>query len=276
MDMSEYIEKHSTSKLIGSPPGYVGYDEGGSLTELIRHRPYSVLLFDEIEKAHPEVFNLLLQVLDNGRLTDAKGRTANFKNSVIILTSNLGSEYINRLEQKIGFSTSDNHHEVANFEEIKVKITENLKSHFRPEFLNRLDDIIIFNPLSRETIKEIVDIQLRQIITRLSQKEIELVVAPEMVTYLAERGFSPEYGVRPLKRLIQTKILNPVAEFIISRRLANGGLVTVTIKNGEPNIELTKAYPGVRQSNRRAKKDQPETEGEVESEIKNTHALAGK
>ena len=272
IDMSEYMEKHSISKLIGSPPGYVGYDEGGALTEMVRHRPYSVLLFDEIEKAHPEIFNLLLQVLDNGRLTDAKGRIANFKNSIIILTSNLGSEYINRLEQKIGFSGGDGNREMSSFEDIKSKIIENLKSHFRPEFLNRLDDIIIFNPLSRETIKEIVGIQLAQVITRLKQKEIELIVTPEMVTYLTERGFSPEYGVRPLKRLIQTKILNPIAEFIISRRISNGGVVTVTIKNGEPLIELTKVYHSEYGVQRAKNKQKAETENGV----KKTHAMAGK
>ena len=272
IDMSEYMEKHSVSKLIGSPPGYVGYEEGGSLTELVRHRPYSVLLFDEIEKAHPEVFNLLLQVLDNGRLTDAKGRVANFKNSIIILTSNLGSEYINRLEQKIGFSGGDGHHETANFEEIKSKIMDNLKSYFRPEFLNRLDDIIIFNPLSRETIKEIVDIQIKQVVARLAQKEIELAVAPEVVTYFALRGFSPEYGVRPLKRLIQTKILNPIAEFIIGRRLANGGVATVAMKNSEPIIELTKIY----RSERGTRRSKDKQESELENEMKNGHAMAGK
>ncbi len=250
IDMSEYMEKHSISKLIGSPPGYVGYEEGGSLTEMVRHRPYSVLLFDEIEKAHPEVFNLLLQVLDNGRLTDAKGRVANFKNAIIILTSNLGSEYINRLEQKIGFNGGDGNRETPNFEDIKGKIMENLKSYFRPEFLNRLDDIVIFNPLSRETIREIVEIQLKQVTTRLAQKEIELTVAPEMMDYLARLGFSPEYGVRPLKRLIQTKILNPVAEYIIARKLANGGVVAVSMKNDEPVIELTKTYRSERASKR--------------------------
>ena len=272
IDMSEYMEKHSISKLIGSPPGYVGYEEGGALTELVRHRPYSVLLFDEIEKAHPEIFNLLLQVLDNGRLTDAKGRIANFKNTIIILTSNLGSEYINRLEQKIGFSAGDRDRETANFEEIKVKIIENLKNHFRPEFLNRLDDIIIFNPLARETIREIVGIQLKQVVKRLTQKEIEIIIAPEVIAYLTDHGFSPEYGVRPLKRLIQNKILNPIAEFIISRRLQGGGVITVTVKNGEPIIELTKSFRAPRAA-RRTKDDQ---EVKLENKVKGGHAMAGK
>ncbi|MBI2097969.1 MAG: AAA family ATPase [Candidatus Vogelbacteria bacterium] len=240
IDMSEFMEKYSVSKLIGAPPGYIGYEEGGSLTETVRHRPYSVLLFDEIEKAHPEVFNLLLQVLDNGRLTDSKGRIANFKNTIIILTSNLGSEYINRLEHKIGFSQVKDQEARTDFEEIKSKIMESLKNYFRPEFLNRLDDIIIFNPLSRETIREIVEIQLRQVKERLTIKRIELELAPRVLDYLAQNGFSSEYGVRPLKRLIQNKILNPVAEFIISRKLDQGGVVAVEIKNGQPAIELKK------------------------------------
>ncbi len=241
IDMSEFMEKHSISKLIGAPPGYIGYEEAGSLTETVRHRPYSVLLFDEIEKANPEVFNLLLQVLDNGRLTDSKGRTVNFKNTIIILTSNLGSEYINQLEHKIGFSQSKDHEARTDFGEIKTKIMESLKNYFRPEFLNRLDDIIIFNPLSREIIREIVEIQLRQVKERLALKRIELELAPPVFDYLAQNGFSPEYGVRPLKRLIQNKILNPVAEFIISRKMDQGGVAAVEIKDGQPQIELKKA-----------------------------------
>lgn len=235
VDMSEYMERHAVSKLIGSPPGYVGYDEGGSLTETIRHRPYSVILFDEIEKAHPEVFNLLLQVLDNGRLTDSKGRTANFKNAIIILTSNLGSEYINRF-QKMGFGAG----EEADFEQVKDKIHESLKSHFRPEFLNRLDEIIIFNPLSIKVIKEIVGIQLEVVEKRLLDKGIVLKVNDEVYEYLAKEGYNPEYGARPLKRLIQSRILNSIAELIIGRKVDGGGVVEVVMKNGLPTVELKK------------------------------------
>ncbi|OJI08069.1 MAG: type VI secretion system ATPase TssH [Candidatus Vogelbacteria bacterium CG22_combo_CG10-13_8_21_14_all_37_9] len=235
VDMSEYMEKHSVSKLIGSPPGYVGYEEGGSLTETIRHRPYSVLLFDEIEKAHPEVFNILLQVLDNGRLTDSKGRVVNFKNTIIILTSNIGSNFISNY-QKIGFTNGDQN----TYEDTKVKITESLKNHFRPEFLNRLDEIIIFNPLSEESIREIVELQLAIVRERLSSKGINLEINSEVLAYLAKAGYDPEYGARPLKRVIQSKILNPVAEFIIARRVENGGTVSVTIKNDLPVIELKK------------------------------------
>jgi len=249
VDMSEFMEKYSVSKLIGAPPGYVGYEEAGALTETVRHRPFSVILFDEIEKAHPEVFNLLLQVLDNGRLTDSKGRTVNFKNTIIILTSNLGSEYINRLEKKIGFARENASEVTADFEEVKRKITESLKNHFRPEFLNRLDDVIIFNPLSRETIREIVDIQLKQITERLVGKNISLKVSPEAVDYLAKRGFSAEYGVRPLKRLIQSRVLNPVAEFIIARKLNQaGGIVAVDIKDDVPAVELKRVYKVTRRA----------------------------
>ncbi len=238
IDMSEYMEKYSVSKMIGSPPGYVGHEEGGVLTELVRHRPYAVLLFDEIEKAHPEVFNILLQVLDNGRLTDAKGRTANFKNTIIIMTSNLGSEYMSKLT-KFGF-TREVGSETA--ENLKGKIMESVKSHFRPEFLNRLDDVIIFNPLAAETIREIVDLQLEIVGERLTTKNITLEVEPTVREYLAREGYSREYGVRPLKRLIQSKILNPVAEFIINRDLEHGGVVVVALSAGETVTSIKKAY----------------------------------
>ncbi|OHA58551.1 MAG: ATP-dependent chaperone ClpB [Candidatus Vogelbacteria bacterium RIFOXYD1_FULL_44_32] len=238
VDMSEYMEKYSVSKMIGAAPGYVGYDEGGALTELVRHRPYSVLLFDEIEKAHPEVFNILLQVLDNGRLTDSKGRVVNFKNTVIILTSNLGSQFMNRF-QKIGFGTGG---EEAQFSEVKEKVMDTVKESFKPEFLNRLDDIIIFNPLNAEVIRDIVSIQLDIVRKRLLLKGIKLEISDEVVSYLAKEGFNPEYGARPLKRLIQNRILNKVAEFIISRRVENGGIVKVSIRDNEPVIELKKSY----------------------------------
>lgn len=244
IDMSEYMEKYSVSKMIGSPPGYVGYDEGGSLTETVRHRPYAVLLFDEIEKAHPEVFNILLQVLDNGRLTDSKGRVVNFKNTIILLTSNLGSEFMTRL-QRIGFSGHSAEGQ-SEFNEIKSRIMESLKQHFRPEFLNRLDDIIVFNPLSRETIREIVDIQLKLVENRLSDKQIEIRISPETREYLAREGYSQEYGVRPLKRLIQNKILNLVAEFIIARKMESGGVLEVTMRGGELAVDLKKPLRAAR------------------------------
>jgi ATP-dependent Clp protease ATP-binding subunit ClpB len=238
VDMSEYMEKYSVSKLIGSPPGYVGHEEGGVLTETVRHRPYAVLLFDEIEKAHPEVFNILLQVLDNGRLTDSKGRTVNFKNTIIILTSNIGSEFINRTG-KIGFNHTGVG-EVAEYEETKTRIMDSLKNHFRPEFLNRLDDIIVFNPLSQEVINDIVTIQLQLTEKRLVHKNVRLEVSPAAVAHLGKEGYNREYGARPLKRLIQNKILNPIAEMIIARKLENGGVVAVDLENGNLVVKVRK------------------------------------
>ena len=240
VDMSEFMEKHSVSKLIGSPPGYVGHDEGGNLTEMVRHRPYSVILFDEIEKAHPEVFNILLQVLDNGRLTDSKGRTVNFKNTIIILTSNVGAQFIDKM-QKLGFAeqgTKDS------YENIKNKLTDSLKDYFRPEFLNRLDDIIVFNVLSEASIAEIVKIQVEIVKQRLMAKEIKLEVSDDVLVYLAKEGYNPQYGARPLKRIIQNKILTPVASQIISRGLMKGGVVSVTMKDGEFVFDVKKGRKG--------------------------------
>jgi ATP-dependent Clp protease ATP-binding subunit ClpB len=236
VDMSEYMERHSVSKLIGSPPGYVGYDESGNLTEAVRHRPYSVILFDEIEKAHPEVFNILLQVLDEGRLTDAKGRIVNFKNAIIILTSNIGSNFIEKMET-LGFS---NKTKADEYSHTKDKVLDALKDHFRPEFLNRLDDVIVFDILSQEVIRSIVDIKIKVIRERLMSKGIELDISSEALSYLAKEGYDPHYGARPLNRLIQNKILNPVASFMISRGVKKGDIVYVTMKDGELLIEMKK------------------------------------
>jgi len=235
VDMSEFMEKHSVSKLIGSPPGYVGYEEGGNLTEMIRHRPYSVVLFDEIEKAHPEVFNILLQVLDNGTLTDAKGRKVNFKNTVIILTSNIGAQYIDKMEQ-LGFASERSEKEEYNNAKEKVMLA--LKDHFRPEFLNRLDDIVIFDILNQEAISKIVDIQIGIIKQRMLDKEIKLELSNEVIKYLAKEGYSPQYGARPLKRIIQNKILNQVASLMISQKVSRNGTVFVTMKGEEMIFEV--------------------------------------
>lgn len=234
IDMSEYMEKHAIAKLIGAPPGYVGYDEGGGLTEIVRHKPYSVILFDEIEKAHPEVFNILLQVLDNGRLTDSKGRVVNFKNTVIIMTSNIGAQYIDKM-QKLGFSgfSIDESGEKETYNEIKSKVNASLKDYFKPEFLNRIDDIIIFDILKRESIEEIVKIQIEIVKNRLLAKNIKMEVADEVLQYLAKEGYNPHYGARPLKRLIQDKILTPIASIMISRGLLAGGDIYVSYKGGE-------------------------------------------
>ena len=234
VDMSEFMEKHSVSKLIGAPPGYVGFDDAGGLTEAVRHRPYSIILFDEIEKAHPEVFNVLLQVLDNGRLTDSKGRTVNFKNSIIVMTSNIGANYIERME-KMGFG--ERNEEVSAYGDIKDKVMEALKDHFRPEFLNRLDDIIIFDVLSKDAIRDIVRIQIDLVRERLAQKEIEINITDEALDYLAREGYNPQYGARPLKRIIQNKILNPIASLIINKSIMKGGSVTISLKDGSSKTE---------------------------------------
>ena len=238
VDMSEYMEKHSVSKIIGAPPGYVGHEEGGALTEVVRHRPYAVLLFDEIEKAHPEVFNILLQVLDNGYLTDAKGRRVNFRNTIIIMTSNIGAQYIDKMEQ-IGFASGGTSDE-QNYKMAKEKVNTALKEHFRPEFLNRIDEIIIFNILSPEAIREIVGIQIQEVVARLAAKEITLGFAPAVYDYMAKEGYNPHYGARPLRRLIQDKILTKVANLMVSRGVLSGGSVMVDVKDGEFAFEVKK------------------------------------
>ncbi len=242
VDMSEYMEKHSVSKLIGSPPGYVGYEDGGGLTELVRHRPYAVLLFDEIEKAHPEVFNILLQVLDNGYLTDAKGRKVNFRNTIIIMTSNIGAQYIDKMEQ-IGFAMGGGS-DASNYRMAKEKVQVSLKEHFRPEFLNRIDEIIIFNILSPEAVKDIVGIQVKEVIARLAAKDITLNLSPDVYDYLSKEGYNPHYGARPLRRLIQDKILTKVASLMVSRGVLSGGSVSVGIKNNEFVFDVKKSGRG--------------------------------
>jgi ATP-dependent Clp protease ATP-binding subunit ClpB len=239
IDMSEFMEKHSVAKLIGAPPGYVGYEEAGSLTERIRHRPYAVVLFDEIEKANPEVFNILLQVLDSGHLTDGKGRKVNFKNTIIILTSNIGAEYIDRMA-RIGFGNSSAEAD-AQYEEVKDHMTGSLKEHFRPEFLNRLDDIVIFDVLGKEALSGIVKRQVEEVIGRLGGKRIDLTLSPEVLEWLIEKGYNPQYGARPLKRAIQDKILTPIASLMVDQGVMEGGSVSVTMKAGEPVFEVRKS-----------------------------------
>jgi ATP-dependent Clp protease ATP-binding subunit ClpB len=234
VDMSEYMEKHSVSKLIGSPPGYVGHAEAGQFTEAVRHRPYSVVLFDEIEKAHQDVFNVLLQVLDDGRLTDAKGRVVDFRNTIIIMTSNLGSHHIQKM-QSIGFSDHSNNQQ---YDEIKENVMSSLREFFRPEFLNRLDDIIIFDTLSRDVIADIVLAQLELVKKRLLEKEITLTFGKKIINYLADKGFDPQYGARPLKRLIQNDILNTLALEMISGKIKPGAKVKIDYKDDEVIIGL--------------------------------------
>lgn len=229
LDMSEYMEKHSVSKMIGSPPGYVGYEEGGQLTDRVRRKPYSVILFDEIEKAHPEVFNILLQILDDGRLTDSKGRTVNFKNTIIIMTSNLGNEVIR--EYSIGFSdTSDaNVVRALQNEEMREKIDKILRQHFKLEFLNRIDEIVIFKSLQKEDLVKIIDLELAKVEDRLRNQDIKVRIAKNVKQLLAEKSYDKTFGARPLKRIIQSMILNELASEIVAGRVKHGDRVSVTL-----------------------------------------------
>jgi ATP-dependent Clp protease ATP-binding subunit ClpA len=235
LDMSEYMERHTVSKIIGAPPGYVGYEEGGQLSEVIRRRPYSVVLFDEIEKAHPEVFNILLQILDRGRLTDAKGRLVNFKNTIIILTSNIGSEHLQKMAE-FGFSHSGEAKKRKE-EETKERINSALKEQFRPEFLNRLDEIIIFNSLGPEEVRQIVDLQISIVEERLKNKKIKISVSTGAKNLLAEKGFDPDFGVRPLKRTIQQLVLDPLAKMMVAGKVKEGDKVKIDVKGKEIIIE---------------------------------------
>jgi ATP-dependent Clp protease ATP-binding subunit ClpB len=232
IDMSEYQERHATSRLIGAPPGYVGYDEGGQLTEAVRRKPYSVILLDEIEKAHPDVFNILLQVLDDGRLTDNKGRVANFKNTIIIMTSNTGADIIQRNFKELN---EYNHEEVV--DRTRDEVVERLKQHMRPEFLNRIDEIVMFQPLKRKEIRRIVDIQFKQIQQRLHEAGIALEATDEVLDYLGEQGFDPQFGARPLKRVIQRVILNELSKEILSGKVSKDAVVEAVLENGEVHFE---------------------------------------
>ncbi len=248
VDMSEFMEKHSTAKLIGSPPGYVGYDDGGHLTELVRKKPYSVILFDEIEKAHPDVFNIMLQILDDGRLTDAKGRHVNFKNTIIIMTSNVGASMITTTS-RLGFSTSDDESK-DKYEKLKETVTEEMKKAFRPEFLNRIDETIVFAHLTQEEIRQIVDLMLKDLFKRLAERELSVEVTDEVKDHLAKNGYSEAYGARPLRRLIQRKIEDMLAEEILSGKYAPGD--TIVIRLVDDKIAFEKKA-------KRAKKEQSET-----------------
>ncbi len=237
VDMSEYMEKHAVSRLIGSPPGYVGFEEGGQLTETIRHRPYSLILFDEIEKAHPEVFNVLLQILDNGRLTDAHGKTVNFKNTIIILTSNVGSHYFKDMAT-LGFSTSAKKEIDRQEESFKDRVKDSLKSSFKPEFLNRIDEIIVFNGLRRTDIEKIVDIQLALIKEKLAKRSINVAIDASARDYIVEHGFDPDFGARPIARLIQKTILDAMADKMIRGQIKDGDKVKIAFSNAKPVISV--------------------------------------
>lgn len=224
IDMSEYMEKFSVSRLIGAPPGYVGYDEGGQLTEAVRRKPYCVVLLDEIEKAHPDIFNILLQVLDEGRLTDSKGKTINFKNTLIIMTSNIGSVMI---QEQLQFINQNNREEILG--ELRVKLTELLRATIRPEFLNRIDEIILFKPLTEDEIRKIVDLQLNYIIDRIGKNNITLTADEDSKDWIGKLGYDIHYGARPLKRIIQKYIANPLSEKILNNEFQTGDKILITL-----------------------------------------------
>ena len=238
--MSEFMEKHSVARLIGAPPGYVGYEEGGYLTEAVRRKPYSVVLLDEIEKAHPDVFNVLLQVLDDGRLTDGQGRTVDFRNTVIVMTSNLGSQRIQELAGE------------ENYARMKAEVMEIVGQHFRPEFINRIDDVVVFHPLEPEHIRKIVDIQLEYLHRRLADRDIGLVLDAAARDRLAQAGFDPVYGARPLKRAIQQQLENPLAQRILRGDFGPGDTIRVA-RRSSTGLVFTR---GVKAARRR---ESPET-----------------
>jgi ATP-dependent Clp protease ATP-binding subunit ClpB len=228
LDMSEYMEKHTVSRLVGAPPGYVGYEEGGQLTEAVRRRPYSVVLFDEIEKAAPDVFNVLLQILDDGRLTDGQGRTVDFKNTVIIMTSNIGGQWIVELGAK-------------NSEEARNRVMDALRQHFRPEFLNRVDEVIVFQTLLRQELGKIVDLQLQNVEKRLAERNLGVAFSERARQLLIDEGYDPVYGARPLKRTIQRRVLDPLALQVLEGRFHEGSTILVDAQDGQLTFSLAPA-----------------------------------
>ncbi|NLF83713.1 MAG: ATP-dependent Clp protease ATP-binding subunit, partial [Candidatus Gastranaerophilales bacterium] len=268
IDMSEYMEKHSVSKLIGSPPGYVGFNEGGQLTEVIRKKPYSLVLFDEIEKAHPDVFNMLLQILDDGRLTDSRGRVVNFKNTIIILTSNVGARNIEHGSGKLGFTVASNEEE-DRYEKMKDTVMEEMKKAFRPEFLNRLDDIIVFSHLTKEEIRQIVDVMLADLIKRVQNQDIEIEIPDDVKDHLAKEGYSQAYGARPLRRLIQKVIEDALAEELLSGLAKEGDVIKLKLDGKKivfEKVERKAISSAKKQDNpeKEPKEDKPEPASEEE------------
>jgi ATP-dependent Clp protease ATP-binding subunit ClpB len=243
VDMSEYMEKHAISRMIGSPPGYVGYDEGGQLTEKIRRRPYSVILLDEVEKAHPDVFNLLLQVLDDGKLTDGKGRTVNFKNTIVIMTSNIGSDMIldaGKKRAEIGFSSNEKDEDAKKGQSMRTRLMDLLREQFRPEFLNRIDEIVIFQSLGKEDLAKIVDLQLRHVMKRLQSKRITLTFTEKAKELIAKKGHDPAYGARPLKRAIQELVLDELAMQLLEHKVEEGQSITIDVQKDKIVFKQTK------------------------------------
>ena len=263
LDMSEFQERHTVARLIGAPPGYIGYDEGGQLTEGVRRKNYCCVLLDEIEKAHPEVFNILLQIFDAGTLTDARGRKVDFRNSIIIMTSNLGSDLIKR-ETALGFSskTTDAQTDESSYNRMKDKVMDEVKKFFRPEFLNRIDSTVVFHQLTRDEILQIVDLMMNQVRGELSEKEIELEITEAAKAHLGEKGFDPVLGARPLRRLIQDEIEDNLSDEVLSRRLVAGDVAMIDFEDDAIKITSKKS-----KTKPRAKaKSEPEAEAEAEME----------
>ena len=271
IDMSEYMEKHAVSRLVGSPPGYVGYDEGGQLTEAVRRKPYSVLLLDEIEKAHPDVFNILLQILEDGRLTDSQGRTVDFRHCIVIMTSNIGASEIAR-NTPLGFAVSDDETGIT-YDDMKLRIMGELKKVFRPEFLNRIDEVIVFHKLSRDEIKQIVDLLLRRVRESLAEMELQLELTDEAKDLLVDKGWDPSMGARPLRRAIQRFIEDPLADFVLRAQLTPGATVLVerAPEGEEPEVSISIIEPAPQpvavgaagaDSNQEVAADEPEAEAD--------------
>ncbi|HOO75676.1 MAG TPA: AAA family ATPase, partial [Tepiditoga sp.] len=226
IDMSEYMEKFNVSRLVGAPPGYVGYDEGGQLTESVRRKPYSVVLLDEIEKAHPDVYNILLQIMDEGRLTDSQGRTVDFRNTIIIMTSNLGSEQINKTKKSMGFVEDISAEK--DYKEIKSQVMDSIKKAFKPEFVNRMDDVLVFHPLTKENLKDIIKIQLSELEKRINEREMKVVYNEEAIEYILKKGYDPIFGARPLKRAIQRYLEDPLSEEILKQTFKTGDNIIIS------------------------------------------------
>jgi len=247
LDMSEYMEKHAVSRLVGAPPGYVGYDEGGQLTEAVRRRPYSVLLLDEIEKAHPDAFNMLLQLLEDGRLTDSKGRTVDFRNTVVIMTSNLGASTLKQ-QSTMGFgvesSESKSKNKKEEYAKLKERVMESVKKAFRPEFINRIDGILVFHPLDDEHIKSIARLMANDVVKRLKEQDMELILDDSTIELLSQEGFDPNYGARPLRRAILRLLEDPLSEGILSQRFKAGDKIYTTAKGEE--VAFSKRKPAAK------------------------------
>src|SRR5262249_39179369 len=236
VDMSEYMEKHSVSRLVGSPPGYIGYDEGGQLTEAVRRKPYSVVLLDEIEKAHPDVFNILLQILEDGKLTDAQGRRVDFRNTIVIMTSNIGAATISK-NQSLGFAIGDD--TGLSYEDMRDRIMGELKKVFRPELLNRIDEVIVFHKLTKEEIKTIVDLVLNRVRTQMSEHEVAIELTEPAKELLVEKGYDPAMGARPLRRAIQRYIEDPLADFVLGASLSPGATILVDRKEDAEEVDIS-------------------------------------